>query len=79
MPTWYSMLALTVDAIRVIDMRLRLIVVGKGTTDEMFLMVNEKVAALEEANAIIWRGGTFSQILDNYQKIVAANAARLAS
>lgn len=45
----YPMLSLMMDALNVIDMRLRLIAAGKSTSEEMFLMVNEKVNALEEA------------------------------
>jgi|RhiMethySRZTD1v2_1073278.scaffolds.fasta_scaffold3415405_1 hypothetical protein len=73
----YPMLTLMIDAVNVIDMRLRLIAAGKSTSDEMFLMVNEKVGALEEAREILMRGGDATQIIDNYRKIVAANAARL--
>ena len=43
----------------------------------MLLMVTEKVKALEEAGVIILRGGNPSLVIDNYQKIVAANVARL--
>ena len=46
-------------------MRLRLIAAGKSTSDEIFLMVNEKVDALEEARAILLRGGDANQIIDN--------------
>ena len=72
----YPMLTLMIDAVNVIDMRLRLIAAGKSS-DEIFLMVNEKVDALEEARAILLRGGDANQIIDNYRRIVAANAARL--
>ena len=75
----YPMLTLMIDALNVIDMRLRLIAAGKSTPDEMFLMVNEKVDALEETRAIFMRGGDANQIIDNYRKIVAANAARLSA
>ena len=40
-------------------------------------MLNEKVDALGEARAILIRGGDATEVLDNYRKIVAANAARL--
>jgi hypothetical protein len=33
--------------------------------------------AMEEAKAIIMRGGDPSLVIENYQKIVAANFARL--
>lgn len=35
------MITLMIDAVNVIDMRLRLIAAGKSTSDEIFLMVNE--------------------------------------
>jgi hypothetical protein len=73
----YPMLTLMIDALTVIDMRLRLIAAGKSTSEEMFLMVNEKVDALDQARTILLRGGDAAQILDNYRRIVAANAARL--
>lgn len=75
----YPMLSLMMDALNVIDMRLRLIAAGKSTSEEMFLMVNEKVNALEEARVILMRGGDAARVLDHYRKIVAANAARLAA
>jgi hypothetical protein len=43
----------------------------------MFLMVSEKMDAMEEAKAIIARGGNPSLVIENYQKIGAANVARL--
>jgi len=36
----YPMLSLMMDALNVIDMRLRLIAAGKSTSEEMFLMFN---------------------------------------
>jgi hypothetical protein len=76
---FYPMFTLMIDILNVIDMRLRLIAAGKSTPDEIFLMVNEKVEAFEEARAILMRGGDTTQILDNYRKIVGANAARLSA
>jgi hypothetical protein len=46
-----------IDAMQVIEMRLRLIAGGKGTPEEMFLMVNEKIDALTQASTILARGG----------------------
>jgi hypothetical protein len=74
---WFPMLTLTIEVLQVIDLRLRLIAAGKGTSDEIFLMVNEKIEALTEARTILIRGGDSTDILANYRKIVAANAARL--
>jgi len=65
------------DAGRVIEIRLRMMVLGKSTPDEMFLMVTEKIEALEQAKKIIIRGGDPSLVIENYQKIVTANVARL--
>ena len=50
--------------------------VGTSTPAEMFLMVSEKMDAMEH-KAIIARGGNPSLVIENYQKIVAANVARL--
>jgi hypothetical protein len=75
---WLPMLTLTIEALQVIDLRLRLMSAGQATSDEMFLMVNEKIEALAEARTILIRGGDPAEILDNYRKIVAANALRLA-
>ena len=74
---WYSTMVLKVEATRVIELRLRLIVLGRSTPDEIFLMVTEKIDALEQATSVIIRGGDPSLIIDNYRKIVAANVARL--
>jgi hypothetical protein len=75
----YPMLSLMIDALNVIDLRLRLIAAGKSTSEEMFLMINEKVNALEEARVILMRGGDAAHVVDHYRKIVAANAARLST
>jgi hypothetical protein len=58
-------------------MRRQMIALGKGPSDEMFLMVSEKVGAMEQAKKIIIRGGDPSLIIDHYRKVVAANVARL--
>jgi len=52
---------------------------GRSTPDEIFLMVTEKIDALEQAKLVISSGGNPSRIIDNYRKIVAANVARLSS
>ena len=44
-------------------MRFQSIALGKGTSDEMFLMVTEKLDAMAEARAIILRGGDPSIII----------------
>jgi hypothetical protein len=74
---WYPFLTLMADAMQVIEMRLRLIALGKGTPDEIYLMVSEKIEAFDKARAILIRGGDPAHVLDNYRKIVAANVARL--
>jgi hypothetical protein len=71
------MMTLMADAARVIEIRLRMMALGKSTTDEMFLMVTEKIDAMGQAKKIIIRGGDPSLVIDHYQKIVAANVARL--
>ncbi|GAC1333007.1 MAG: hypothetical protein NVSMB26_13480 [Beijerinckiaceae bacterium] len=67
------------DAARVIEIRLRMMALGKSSPDEMVLMVTEKLGAMEKATAILIRGGSPALVIDNYQKIVAANVARLSS
>jgi hypothetical protein len=74
---WFPVMALMVEAARVIEMRLQMIALGKGTSDEMFLMVTEKLDAMAQAKKIIVRGGDPSLVVDHYRKIVAANVARL--
>jgi hypothetical protein len=76
---WYPLVTLMADAVRVIEMRLRLIALGKSTPDEMFLMVTEKLEAFDEARTILVRGGDPGHVIDNYRKIVSANVARLSS
>jgi hypothetical protein len=73
----FQMMTLMADAARVIEMRLQALALGKSTPEEIFLMVTEKVEALEQAKRIIIRGGDPASVIENYQKIVAANVARL--
>jgi hypothetical protein len=73
----FPMLTLMMGAARVIEIRLRMMALGKSTPNELILMVTEKFNAIEEAGAIMMRGGNPSLVIDNYEKIVAANVARL--
>jgi hypothetical protein len=73
----FAMLTLMMDAARVIELRLRMTALGTSTPNEMVLMVTEKMNAMEQATTILMLGGNPSQVIDNYQKIVAANVARL--
>ena len=75
----FPVMTLMMDAARVIEIRLRMMALGKSTPVEMLLMVTEKINAMDEAHAILIRGGGPSLIIDNYQKIVAANVARLSA
>jgi hypothetical protein len=74
---FFPMLTVMADAARVIEIRLGMMALGKSTPDEMFLMVTEKIEAMEQAKAIMIRGGDPSLVIANYQKIVSANVARL--
>jgi hypothetical protein len=74
---WFPVMALMVEATRVIEMRLQMIALGKGPSDEIFLMVTEKLDAMAQAKKTIVRGGDPSLVVDHYRKIVAANVARL--
>jgi hypothetical protein len=49
----FLMITLMADAARVIEMRLQAMVLGRSTLEEMFLMVTEKVEAMEQAKSII--------------------------
>jgi hypothetical protein len=73
----FPLMALMADAARVIEIRIGMMALGQSTPGEMFLMVSEKMNAMEQAQAIIARGGNPSLVIENYQKIVAANVARL--
>ena len=70
-------MTLMADAAKVIEMRIKMMALGESTPAELFLMVSEKMNAMEEAQAIVARGGNPSLVIENYQKIVAANVARL--
>ncbi len=74
---FFPMMKLMAEAAKVIEIRLQLMALGKSTADEIFLMVTEKIDAMEQAKTIIIRGGDPSLVIENYQKIVAANVARL--
>jgi hypothetical protein len=73
----FPLMPLMADAARVIEIRLRMMAFGQSTQAEIFLMVSEKVNAMEEAKAIIARGGSSSLVIENYQRIVSANVSRL--
>jgi len=70
-------MALFADASRVIDLRLRMMALGKATPDELLLMVTEKIEAVHRAGVIIVSGGDASHVVENYCKVVAANIKRL--
>jgi hypothetical protein len=74
---FWSSVMLALEAAKVIETRLHLIAQGKCTMDEFLLMFSEKLGALEHANGLIARGEHPELIIDNYRKVVAANATRL--
>ena len=55
---FFPLMTLMADAARVIEIRLWMMALGTSTPAEMFLMVSEKMNAMEEAKAIIARGAT---------------------
>ena len=73
----FSFMTLMAEAAGVIEIRLRMMALGKATPDEMLLMVTEKIKALEHASGMLIRGGDLALVVDNYRKIVAANVVRL--
>ena len=76
---WYSGVLLGLEAAKVIETRLLLMARGKCTSDELLLMFDEKLNAIVDAGAIVVGGGHPKLVIDNYRKIVAANAARLSN
>jgi hypothetical protein len=77
MEFWYSTGLLVLEAAKVMEKRVQMLAHGKCTSDELFLMVSEKLDAMEQARVIIVRGGHPKMIIENYRKIIAANTARL--
>ena len=75
----FSLLRLLAEASRVVDLRLALLTQGKASPDEMLLMITEKVEAMHDAGWLLLRGGDPALVIDNYRRIVAANADRLSS
>jgi hypothetical protein len=73
----FPLMTLMTDAARVIEIRLRMMALGESRPDEMLLMISEKVKAFHEAGAILVRTGDPSRVINNYQRIVAANVERL--
>jgi hypothetical protein len=75
----FSILTLLAEASRVIELRLQMMASGRATSQEMLLMITEKVQAMEHAGRIIARGGSPGDVIDNYRRIVSANVERLSS
>jgi hypothetical protein len=73
------LMTLMADVARVMEIRIRMMALGQSSPGEMFLMVSEKMDAMEEAKTIIARGGSPALVIANYQKIVAANVTRLSA
>ena len=61
---WFPVMALMVEATRVIEMRLQMIALGKGPSDEIFLIVTEKFDAMAQAKKTIVRGGDRGSAVD---------------
>ena len=71
------MMTLMADAAQVIEIRLRMMVQGSATAEEMLLMITEKIEAAQHAARTLVGGGSASVVVDNYRKIVSANVDRL--
>ncbi len=74
---WHSSIMLTIEATAVINSRLMNCAMGRLTAEESQLMITEKMCAALEASTILCCGGDPSRVIDNYRKLVAANALRL--
>jgi|EndMetStandDraft_6_1072998.scaffolds.fasta_scaffold01278_4 hypothetical protein len=77
MQSWFQLITLMAAVAQVVEIRLSMMALGMSTSDEILLVVTEKIEAMDEARTIIMRGGNPMLIIDNYHKIVAANVARL--
>jgi hypothetical protein len=75
----FSTLALLAEASRVIELRLRLMASGNASSQEMLLMLTEKIHAMEHAGRILARGGSLGAVIENYRRIVSANVERLSN
>jgi hypothetical protein len=73
----FSILTLLTEASRVIELRLRMMAQGKTSSEEMLLMVTEKIEAMGHAGQTVLQGGDPALVVDYYRKIVAANVERL--
>ena len=75
---WYPSMMLAFEASSVISARLTKIALGGSDVgNECQLMIMEKIGACLEAGSIVANGGNAGDIIANYRKHVAANAARL--
>ena len=74
---WHSAIMLMIEAGGVINSRLMDCAMGRLTAEESQLMVTEKLGAAFEASTILFSGGDASRVIDNYRRVVAANALRL--
>jgi hypothetical protein len=75
---FYSTMMLAVESSNVVGLRMmKLTSGGRDARDEAQLMLNEKIAAMFEANASLMTGGTAGSVIERYRQHVAANARRL--
>ena len=77
MLSMFPSLTRLIDAARVIELRIRMMALGRSSPDELLLMITEKAGAIEVAAAIMMRCGSSALLIDSYQKIAAATVARL--
>ena len=75
---FHSLTMLTIDANRVVGLRvMKLMLGGKGARREAQLMVSEKIDAAFKASASLMAGASGDEIVRQYRRRVAANAKRL--
>ena len=75
---FYSSVFLAFESGNVIGLRMiKMMSGGRGSHEEVQLMMTEKVDAMFEAGASLMAGGTASSVVDRYRQHVAANAKRL--
>ena len=75
---FFSTVSLAFESGNVIGLRMmKMMSGGRGSQDEVHLMMAEKVSAMIEASASLMSGATAGSVVERYREHVAANAKRL--
>lgn len=75
---FFSMMQLTIEAQKVIELRLVILAWGGSEgRSEAQTMISEKIDATIEATGMLMRGGSHEAVLARYRERIAANTKRL--